>query len=175
LAEDTGGGTTGCPTVRPPASASCATAGLTCEFGDDPSVSCDTVLTCTNGAWVVTQPAPVDPCPTANSAACPAAYPDVTQGVSCSTQVDCYYPEARCSCDVQCFDLCPEPVDGGPNLKKWGCDVPPAPTTCPIPRPRIGSPCTVPSESCDYGACRGNVAIQCTDGIWQELEVGCPA
>jgi hypothetical protein len=163
-----------CPGALPSAGASCSDDQLACEYGNDPSISCDTVVTCTSGAWVVTQPGPSTPCSDVNPAACPATYADVPQGLSCLTQADCYYPEARCSCDVQCFDLCAVEVDGGPNEKTWACDVPPASSSCPVPRPRMGSACSAAGQTCDYGACDGNVALECTDGVWQRALVGCP-
>jgi len=174
VAGDTGSGTTACPASPPTAGVPCTTSGLTCEYGDDPSVSCDRVETCMDGAWAVTQAGPTTPCQSTNTAACPATFQDVPQAMSCPTQVDCVYPEARCACDVQCFSLCAQPVDGGPNLKTWLCDVPAPPTTCPIPRPRIGSPCATPAESCDYGGCSGNVSLQCKGGVWQVQPSACP-
>ena len=45
---------------------------------------------------------------------------------------------------------------------------------CPEPRPRIGSSCTQPGLSCDYGSCTGGVLLQCTDGSWQMVDTPCP-
>jgi hypothetical protein len=164
----------GCPLTAPAAGGACAGDSLECEYGNDPSVACDSVLTCTSGAWVVTRPAPSTPCSDMNRAACPAAYSDLTEGSSCPVEVDCYYPQARCSCEVACFTACVIQVDGGPNAKTWNCDVPSPPGTCPIPRPRIGSACSQESQQCDYGSCDGNVGLQCTDGLWQEWFAPCP-
>jgi hypothetical protein len=163
----------GCPDVGA-AGAPCATPGLACEYGADPMLSCDTVLTCTNGSWVVTQHGPSTPCSDTTAPSCPATYAGVPHGKSCDPQVECDYPEARCTCDLQCFDLCAAPVDGGPNLKTWNCDVPGPPSACPVPRPRLGSACSNPAENCDYGACEGNIAIQCNAGVWTNAPTACP-
>lgn len=163
-----------CPSSQPATGSACTDMGLACEYGSDPSYSCDAVVTCMAGAWTVSQAAPSTPCPVTNVAACPATYADVSQGATCDPQANCDYPQARCFCDVQCATLCETQVDGGPNEKTWWCDVPAPPTTCPVPRPRVGSACTAAGEMCDYGACEGNVAIECTGGVWTRTFVPCP-
>jgi hypothetical protein len=75
----------------------------------------------------------------------------------------CAYPEGQCNC----ADTLPI-SNSGPV---WQCTTP---TGCPEPRPRIGSECTQDGLQCDYNACIGGVAFQCTNGIWRQAEVGCP-
>jgi hypothetical protein len=78
---------------------------------------------------------------------------------------DCAYPEGQCDCTYLTLTANGTPV--------WQCVTPPS--SCPEPRPRIGSACTQDGLQCDYGACIGGAAVQCKDGIWQQFGVACPA
>jgi hypothetical protein len=127
-----------------------------------------------------------------NPASCPAAFKDITLYGACgSTTVDCYYPEARCSCEINLLDGCGTPTDCPPP--SWFCDTPatekgdtmaPAGFTltpepaCAVPRPRIGSSCVAGSDAgvCNYGSCLNSedIAMACTGGVWQVASVPCP-
>ena len=79
-----------CPRSVPTAGTPCSAGifadglyGLACEYGTDPSLSCDTLATCAAGTWKV-NPQTGIPCTTTNSAACPASFGDVTNGGSCA-------------------------------------------------------------------------------------------
>jgi len=96
---------------------------------------------------------------------CPATFADVPQGMTCSPAgIDCAYPEGQCDC----ADTLPVAT----LHPRWLC-VMPAPG-CPEPRPSIGSACTQPGLSCNYAACSGGVALQCSAGYWKRLFVPCP-
>jgi hypothetical protein len=134
---------------------------MQCEYGGNPNPACDYVETCTaNGTW--SDPPPGPACP---SGTCPATYADVPQGKDCTPMgLDCAYPQGQCNCASTV------PVSG-PN-PAWQCSTP-APG-CPEPRPSIGSACSQPALFCDYGACTGGVALQCTDGVWKQAVTACP-
>jgi hypothetical protein len=95
-------------------------------------------------------------------------------GASCTpNQLVCNYLEGRCECSAGGGVL--RLVDGS-IVSNWYCQTP---TTagCPARRPALGSACTTPSLSCDYGSCyiEGGTSETCTGGIWVESFVGCPA
>jgi hypothetical protein len=81
----------------------------------------------------------------------------------------CDYPEGTCLCTSDPGGL---PIGGGPV---WDCV--PVSKGCPSPRPKLGTPCSVPSSTeCDYGQCSGGVGEQCVDGSWAIATlIGCPA
>ncbi len=163
-----------CPLSMPSVGGIC-TGELTCEFGNDPRVSCDTLLTCSAGAWQTAQPPSATGCSTMNPASCPASFADATSMESCAMGVSCYYPEARCYCGST--------VPGEPL--RWLCDTGTNTTPgasagqpCPSPRPRIGAVCAEAGEVCDYGYCQDDdVALLCAGGIWTVTPAstnGCP-
>ena len=132
--------------------------GLECEYGSNPSPDCDRTYDCTSAGW--STPAPVD----CVSGTCPATYKDVDQGKACTPMgLACSYAEGQCNCSNQPI-AAPSPI--------WQCSTPVA--GCPEPRPDIGTACTQPGLQCDYGACTGGAAEECTDGYWQQAAVGCP-
>jgi hypothetical protein len=134
---------------------------MECEYGDNPNPNCNDIETCmSNDEWSYPTPGPACPAGT-----CPATYADVPQGQSCTPEgLDCGYSQGQCNCDIQ-----PESAKG---LPVWLCTTP-APG-CPEPRPNIGSACTQPGQSCDYGACTGGVELECS-GTWQVEQTACPA
>lgn len=166
--------TSACPAAMPAAGASCTANQLACEYGTDPAIECDTIVTCSGGAWTVTQTPFAGPfcSTTANNPSCPASLAGVMLGTSCgSTFFECDFPQARCEC------RCPGAGNGmqcGPGMPEagtmtWQCD---SSTTagCPAVRPRLGAACSVPPTFClytgsDNGACWGD-AISCKDGVW---------
>lgn len=182
-ANDGGGGDAGrapgCPTGVPANGSACSEKmGFSCEYGADPDVHCDTLATCQSGHWSVTPPtASGSACETTNPPACPADFASVKPLTECSPLgLSCLYSEARCTCDpAPCLGACRVGPDGGAPPPVWICDLPADGSGCPIPRPRIGDACSQPSQLCDYGACTGGVAMQCTNGAWQETFAACPA
>jgi hypothetical protein len=154
------GGGTPCPSQSPQVGAACPLVGLQCEYGSDPNPACDTLCTCEASGWSARPPAPA-----CAAGTCPASYSAVPQRKSCTPAgLDCAYPEGQCNC----ADTLPVST-GGPV---WQCTMPSS--GCPEPRPDIGSPCSQPGQSCDYGACAGGAAVECNEGRWQEMLVPCP-
>jgi hypothetical protein len=165
-----------CPatTPDPQGKVACGTEGLQCEYGTDPAIECDTIVTCTGGAWVTTQTPFTGPfCSASNGGSCPEAVEEVAQGTACgSTFFECDIPGAHCGCPpARCECRCPGAGDGTTctTMMTWQCD---SVTTqgCPAIRPRLGASCTTPNQSCDYdgadaGACWGD-SVQCIGGVW---------
>jgi hypothetical protein len=172
---DDGGLSPACPASIPATGTAC-TGTLACEYGNDPSVACDSVATCASGAWSVLPPARAF-CGTNNPPTCPASFGSVEGETTCTPiQLDCLYPEARCHCSPSsCLGgPCHIEPDGGQPPPVWVCNVPTG-GNCPIPRPRIGSSCSQNGRTCDYGSCTGGVSLVCASGVWQDEPVGCPA
>jgi hypothetical protein len=165
-------GTDSCPTSRPPTGRPCGTS-LTCEYGSDPEVSCDTLLGCLDGGWSITSEPEEAGCGRTNSASCPATFSAITEGTPCSAYgTECYFPEARCWCDTGL---------GGMPLA-WDCDIATTQTDsgffipdggCPEPRPRLGTPCSASDVglSCEYG--NSCWALRCPSGAWVLGNNGC--
>jgi hypothetical protein len=154
-----GGGSPACPATEPTSGAACPIVGAECEYGSDPSPSCNDLARCTTTGWNIVASGVCAP------TMCPATYSDVPQGKSCTpVGKDCAYAEGQCNC----ADSLPIST-GGPT---WMCF---SPKGCPEPRPRIGSACSQPSQTCDYGGCSQGASIACNDGYWQLQLVPCPA
>jgi len=166
-----------CGGSPPVVGAHCSPEGIECEYGADPQVACDILAECVGSAWAVLQTPSSTGCETTNPPRCPATYSAVLSESSCPTDEDCYYAEARCYCGCggELFSLCSS--DSGMPALYWGCDAPPVGTSeCPVPRPRIGSPCDhgSPGPACSYAACAGGVALVCADYRWQVGQPSCP-
>jgi hypothetical protein len=159
-------GSGSCPASEPPAGATCKDNGLDCEYGSNPDLSCNSLASCENNVW--SYPDGTDPnCPINT---CPVTYDRITPGGRCDTAgSSCAYPAGTCSCGSEGPPMIS--IDGGVGGPTWHCA--PATAACPSPRPRIGTPCSG-TQSCDYGACAGGIALMCTDGTWQESYVACP-
>jgi hypothetical protein len=41
-------------------------------------------------------------------------------------------------------------------------------------RPRIGASCATLGTACDYGACAGNVNVECVGWTWENVPIPCP-
>ena len=166
-----GPGGTACPSAAPNAKTACAVAGLQCEYGADPDLSCDDLATCSSGSWQLTGGSSAQTCPTpAASGACPATYSAAETAGSCSASgTACGYPQGRCDCAVATGG----PPTVGTKATRWLCDNPG--TGCPMPRPRVGSTCTQSGLTCNYGACSipDGVGLACTGGLWQVSPVAC--
>lgn len=161
-----------CPGSAPAQGGPCAPQGLACEYGSAAVQSCDTVATCNGGRWVVAAPAAGAPlCQGGTASQCPASFATVPVGQHCDVYpVDCDYPQGRCACAARTAG--PTPIDASAQAS-WICPSPDA--TCPLPRPRLGTPCTAKVE-CDYGSCAipGATAESCTGGVWTESATACP-
>jgi hypothetical protein len=167
-------GGSSCPATAPANGAACTVSALSCEYGSDPNILCNTLARCQQGRWVVQTPQPGSQCPSPGiQKGCPSSFGQASQGNTCAPPgLECDYPQGRCACSLGFGG--PIQVDAGTG--HWSCEAPPK--GCPQPRPRVGSACTVPSNlSCNYGACvlLGGVTMQCQGGIWVETPTACPA
>jgi hypothetical protein len=147
------------------AGSTCSPVGIECEWGTNLNPPCNTVDNCETGGWV-TQPG--DPTCAMTVGTCPATYALVPQGSPCPSDENglvCGYPRGECFCEMNI-----EVSAGGPA---WDCSS--LAKGCPAPpRPDIGTVCTDPGLTCDYGACLGGIALVCQMGYWQEAEEECP-
>jgi hypothetical protein len=75
----------------------------------------------------------------------------------------CDYPQGRCSCNSNLPSI---------NVV-WNCQSPQQ--RCPLPRPRLGSFCTVDGMQCDYGTCAvpGGTMETCSGGVWTQAMIAC--
>ena len=174
----TDGGTTACPPTLPTNGDPCGTPKLACEYGSSTLLMCNLVATCNGGKWNIPFPPPGPPppqCSNVNSPKCPPSYASVPVGQSCSAEYPlfCNYPETACACTVAQGG--PFPADAA-AVAKWYCGGKPSDPSCPLPRPKLGTACSVPDAMCDYGMCQfvGGVLIQCSGGVWRERNFGCP-
>ena len=177
-ASDTGvkdSGSTKCPATVPADQSSCSLPdGFTCEYGSSNLTMCNQLAMCNQGKWLLGGPGP-DPqqCGIKNPPACPSTFASVPTGQSCSKDypTSCEYPQGSCACTINMGG--PFPADAA-SVAKWYCSHPDA--QCPMPRPKVGSDCNVPSSvTCDYGACilPGATVLQCNSGSWQETPWAC--
>jgi hypothetical protein len=156
-----------CPTGEPPAGLLCSPDGLECEYGSNPDLSCNSLAECEKSEWTYLNGAGAN-CPI-NS--CPLTYDKITDGGHCDTAgSSCGYPAGTCSCGSD--GPLRVSLDGSVAGPTWHCV--PATAACPSPRPRLGATCPTDGQFCDYGACAGGIAIQCTAGTWQEAFTACP-
>ncbi len=150
-----------CPSTAP-TGGSCPINGAVCEYGSDPNEACNTIVICSNGQWSFPPRGGCAP----PGGMCPATYASVPVGMKCMPEFQaCEYAQGTCDC-----------TRSGPGPTRfepaWLCT--PTPQGCPSPRPRVGSACTQSGESCNYGACRGGIALGCKNGYWQVENVPCP-
>jgi hypothetical protein len=98
-----------------------------------------------------------------NSGSCPSSIAIPSAGGPCTDNgLTCAYSTGVCNCAVFFGGI--EVGDAGPS---WTCN---PGAGCPVPRPRLGSPCTG-NASCTYETC--SFGEDCQDGVWTgELE-GC--
>jgi hypothetical protein len=156
-----------CPASAPAAGTSCSST-VSCQYGTDPNLLCDTHAICMGAGWQVTAPASGARCPTGTpgSGGCPATTPTGT----CTTEMNCAYPDALCGCSN------PDPVvvEGMDAGLQWSCAT--APAGCPNPRPLAGSACATEGQSCAYGDCvtpGGPIGFTCKIGAWYASLEGC--
>jgi len=96
---------------------------------------------------------------------CPATYAIAGSAGNCGTaDVLCIYDEGTCTCGE------PGPPHEGPS--DWFCT--PLTTGCPYAPPSENSACSGAGLYCDYGACSGGTAWDCTGGVWTQGAAGCP-
>jgi hypothetical protein len=153
-----------CPVTAPTVNGTCTNEGVTCEYGSlQYDIACDTVLQCENGTWQTFEMAGACTPDMPNPATCPSTYAAIDQGGACSPSGEtCAYADGVCNCEV--FFGGVEVGDAGPT---WVCNPGPG---CPMPRPRLGSPCTG-NTSCTYETC--SFGESCQDGAWQGEFEGC--
>jgi hypothetical protein len=155
------GGGVACPSSAPGGGTPCPSVGLECEYGTNVNPSCNSVAQCTASGWMYSGGIN---CP---AGMCPASYGSTAD---CSSQgLLCSYPQGTCACG---FGFGPPVLrDGGGPFWTCGSSAP----GCPEPRPDIGSACSTEGQMCDYAACEGGVALQCTGGAWKRTFLPCPA
>lgn len=168
-------GSSPCPTSLAVVGSACPCA-YSCEVGADPDVRCNTLLTGSHGQWTVSQEPADSGCALSSAASCGEAFADVSDGQACVVEgAACFYPEARCVC----ASACDVGNNGAGNIASglaWCCsDATNRADGCPTLRPRIGASCGVRSQACDYGACSGNVNLECSGGIWEDVPLECPS
>jgi hypothetical protein len=167
-----GGLVPACPTSAPTEGAACTPEGVSCEYGNDPSLQCNVYAQCSLGHWQVNKPT-VFGCPTPpNDSACPGSYASVPVGQACGALVGttCSYPQGFCGCAVPQFGPYPEDASAA---AVWVCDQPEP--GCPQPRPKLGSACTQENQACDYGTCSlpTGTSMICKNGAWENAPFGC--
>ncbi len=147
-----------CPAAPPTVGAACSIADIfvECEYGADPSWTCDAVFVCAGNAWKDISSGV--PCSTANPAGCPSDVSSVASGASCSLQVRCAV--GRCSCAPQC--------NGNPAF----CDAAaPSIWSCEVNRPRLGTPCA--REGATWLAYFCGPEEYCKGGVWEMYPNAC--
>jgi hypothetical protein len=157
-----------CPPIAPAVGGACNVNQATCEYGNlQYEVGCNTVITCDNFVWTSFDAGL--PCvPDApNPSSCPSSLALVeAQGtLPCAPSgANCAYPQGVCPCATP-LGL----PDGSPTT--WNGCYPGQ--GCPMPRPRLGSPCSGHDVGCVYQPC--SFGQYCLDGAWR-LQPGddCP-
>jgi hypothetical protein len=179
-AKDTGAGDAGtdaaswspdCPATVPALKGSCKNEGVQCEYPAPGlslqyDIACDIVRDCTGGEWADGKILSSSQCHLdgANPASCPATYGAVKNGGVCLHDGDyCMYSQGVCVCSPGLSAIMG--VDAGDS---WSCN--PA-TGCPMPRPRLGSPCMAGGPQCTYEMCE--YAQQCQGGVWHGMPEPC--
>ncbi len=128
------------------------------------------MATCGSTGWSLQGPTLTD-CGS-KPASCPATYGAVPTGTTCTPNgLVCDYLEGRCECAAAGPVL--HLVDGA-VVAQWYCQA--AGASCPQRRPRLGSACTTPGLTCNYGSCyiEGGTSEACTNGIWVAALAACP-
>jgi hypothetical protein len=159
-----------CPATAPTPGSACTHQTVQCEYGTASwNVACDVVFQCENDVWTEITPSyeSCTPQPGPNPTACPSGYAAVPQGAACAGSMPCSYPEAVCSCQYPLGGPPPPSPDGGVS-GYWGCAPEPG---CPMPRPRLGSACSIEGTSCTYEACA--YGQTCVNGTWQSQPLAC--
>ena len=166
------GGGSPCPASPPKTGTACTDPSLSCEYGSDPNLDCDTLSVCLSGAWSTTPGATGGECPTSPPGVngCPGSFGAVPVGKSCSGASECAYPQGRCACTIRQGG----PVQIGDAGSIWECEQPNA--GCPEPRPHAGTACPQNGQACDYGSCTlpGGTQMVCSSGRWISSAAPCP-
>ena len=164
-------GSTYCPTTPPASGSACNDPQLYCEWGSDPNLSCNTIGQCTGGQWNIQQPYGVCPTPP-NGSDCPSSFASVPVGDHCGALVglSCEYPQGFCGCSIGSGGPYPEDAAA---VATWVCDSPEP--GCPMPRPKLGTPCSQDGLACDYSSCSlpSGASLVCQGGAWQNQPYGC--
>jgi hypothetical protein len=143
-----------CPSVKPTVGKSCD-AGLECEFGTSPFLSCDGFFDCNDGLWTLADDVP-SLCAAATSV-CTSSTP--VAGAACS-QAALNTPGCDTEAGMYCYCY------GTQTTAHWICT--PHGPGCPASRPRLGSPCSLDAGSqCDYAGLDDDGIMECgTAGVW---------
>jgi hypothetical protein len=161
---DSGSWSPYCPELEPGVGTKCSMGGVECEYPrTEPTlqydVACDDVRTCSKatGKWTDGQLLSAK-CKNdgPNAGSCPSDYSSAVGGEGCKVpNVWCEYDAAVCVCMPPSG---PTTADGG---YVWSCN---PGGGCPMPRPRLGSTCTIDGQNCTYLTCA--YGQQCQDGSW---------
>jgi len=157
----------GCPSSQSlvAAGGECSPAGIECEYGTSPAPQCNTIYQCELSAlsgkadWKLLHFPSTTECPPG----CPADYDDIENDAGCSPDY------LACSYSSKGICFCAESSVSSAYL--WSCTA--ATTSCPAPRPDLGTPCTGP-VTCDYNACGGGLEMTCSGSYWEIVTTGCP-
>jgi hypothetical protein len=156
-----------CPRELPSLGSACSDENVECEYGElQYDIGCDTVVECNCGTWVMADYGPTGCQPDGpNPSGCPSTYAGLEADLDdeCSMGLQCEYTQAVC----QCLSV----SSGGPvfdDAGAWQCE---PGAGCPLPRPRLGSTCSTPGESCTYTPCA--FGEECKDGYWQANVLAC--
>jgi hypothetical protein len=122
-----------CPAAEPALGDSCDF-GFLCEYGGSPFLQCNRIYSCPQG-HVVAGPVDTDSgCPSGLPPNCPAA---PAPSANCTLGDACAYSNRECDC---------VPFNGGQPI--WVCSgTDSGPGGCPVPRPKLGTPCTPTSDN----------------------------
>ena len=170
-----------CPEAPPSGDEACAEPNLTCEFGADPRFWCRLRATCQATAegrlvWALSDPS-CDPLP---DVTCPDEF-------RAGTNETCTAPEAWCPHEGDLWCHCSNCFWGGPTVQCfgdpiWQCQEANRDPKCPPVLPLLGSACAESSSdtTCDYpelgdpeAPTCGDVAVSCTQGVWNSAPPSC--
>lgn len=151
-----------CPDAAPEAGTACSDVPVVCEYGQAEDPACDTLMVCLSSAWT-----PAKPYVACVTGTCPSTMGEAADAGSCApVGLQCAYPQGEC--------VCAPPLQGdGGGPYAWYCQA--GAPGCSAQRPRLGSPCSAPGDSCPYGSCPAAVTVACDNGVWQATSVGCQA
>jgi hypothetical protein len=95
---------------------------------------------------------------------CPGSAPS---GVCTMPQQTCEYTNGICICSHGSLPT---------TQLSWHCTI--LASGCPDPQPTLHATCTQPGLTCDYGACLGGQAFECTaeggGDEWEKAGIACP-
>jgi hypothetical protein len=154
-----------CPVSPPAVGSSCFVPDQECEYGPSFFLDCNELLRCTQGSWTLQHGAL--PCSALDAGLqCPATFAEASTedaGIWPGNDQACQYPDGYCECPGFC---------GGGQVRHpeapFGCNCVAATSSCPSPRPLIGTACEDDSGTrCTYGGvCCSGETLTCVQGVW---------